>query len=303
MNEKIKTTEGTHHFVSPTAKMVAFMRAQSDIPYSAEISRLTGSEEVTNGLLGTINMEGFGAMLELRYKALSALVEEEAFKKGVTNIFEFASGVLPRGIIMSEDKSVHYLETDLPDMMSEKQALVKELGVDMSHRNLALETLNVLDGERMNELAELLPQGPICFINEGLLQYLSLPEKEVAAKNILTILKERGGLWITPDLSVAERMREALRKYPEVAGFLQKINSSTQRDMRANSFGSQEEIIAFFNRIGFELTEYTQKDLVGELSTLKDISNIEPNKLELIKGFTEHSKIWVLRPITPPNSL
>ncbi len=290
--------EGNHHLVSPTAKMVAYMRAQSDIPYSAEIARLTDSENATNELLGIDGLEWWmGAMLELRYKSLQALIEKEGIEKGIRNIFEMASGILPRGILMTEREDINYIETDLPDMAEEKRLLLKELKIDTAGRHLAVEDLNVLEGDKMRELCAHFPAGPICFANEGLLMYLTVPEKEIVAKTIHAILKERGGLWITPDLSNSDRMRDIFIAYPELAVLLEKINKSTGKDMRANAIGNDQQIADFFQRLGFRLTEYRQKDLVDELSVLKDTTSLDDKKKSLVDNVIDSAKVWVLRAI------
>ena len=298
MEKQIHTIEGAHHLVSPTAKLVAYMRAKSDIPYSAQISELTESDTVTKEIFGSEMIEWWmGAMLELRYKSLSELVQREALNKGVTNILELAAGILPRVIIMTEDKNIHYIETDLPDMLAEKKLLVQELQVDMNNRHLDFHSLNVLDGPEVEKIVGTFPDGPVCIINEGLFQYLTVAEKEIAAKNMYSVLKEKGGVWITPDLANSSRIRDIVIAYPEMGAVVQKINSLTQRDFRSNSIGSSEEVENFFKRLGFEIVEYSQKDLVSELSVLKDSSKIDPQKKKMIDGLIDSSKVWVLRAI------
>lgn len=293
-NEQINSPESNHYLISPTAKMVAWMRAQSDIPYSNQIAELTNSKKATQELLGGEGLEWWmGSILEQRYKSLSALVQREAFDKGVKNIFEFASGVLPRGILMTEDPEIHYIETDLPEMIAEKIKLVKELNIDLSKRNLSFRPLNVLDSEELEKLTEHIPEGPICFINEGLMPYLSIPEKEIMSKSIVNILRKRGGLWITPDLSNSSRMREIVDAYPEMQEMLAKIIQSTQRDVRANSFLNFRSMQSFFENLGFSLTEYNQSDLAPELSTLD--TNLEEDKKQMVLNILSSSKIWILK--------
>ena len=64
-----------HHLISPTAKLVAHLRAESDIPFSVQIDQLTEAGKTTKELFGDDESLGWMAsMLEMRYKSLSMLL-------------------------------------------------------------------------------------------------------------------------------------------------------------------------------------------------------------------------------------
>ena len=76
---------------------------------------------LTNGDFS--HLEARRAYLELRFLSLNACIA----RMGATQVLDLATGVAPRGLILSEDPSVLVIETDLPEMIAEKQAIVASL--------------------------------------------------------------------------------------------------------------------------------------------------------------------------------
>lgn len=73
-----------HHLISPTAKLVAHLRAGTDIPYSKEIDEICEAGKTTEELFGKKEVLGWmSAMLELRYKSLSELLKREMTERGI----------------------------------------------------------------------------------------------------------------------------------------------------------------------------------------------------------------------------
>ena len=77
----------THHArISPTAKLAAFLRADTDIPYCRQIAEMCDAEEVSR----TFNpgfIANHRAYIELRFKSLNAFIHrlgfrQDSFRKG-----------------------------------------------------------------------------------------------------------------------------------------------------------------------------------------------------------------------------
>ena len=175
----------THHArISPTAKLAAFLRAETDIPYCRQIAEMCDAEEVSR----TFNpgfIANHRAYIELRFKSLNAFIHRLGFRQ----VLEFAGGVAPRGLILSEDPSMLIVETDLPELLEEKRLIVKAL-IPLSERtNYHLHSANVLQTEEVWNAAGLFKQEPITVVHEGLLQFLTMSERRQFAGNIRSLLK------------------------------------------------------------------------------------------------------------------
>lgn len=295
-NERQSPKEGRedHHLISPTAKLVAHLRAKTDIPYSAQIDELCEAGKTTEELFGDDEtLSWLAAMLELRYKSLTELLHREMKEKGIKQVLELACGVLPRGLIESEDPSVQYVETDLADMADEKLELVRKIEPKALERpNYSVHSLNVLDTEQLAEIMPIFGDGKIAIINEGLLPYLSHEEKAEVAKSVHAILKEKGGVWITPDLSSSNRMKKIITSFPGVEKVIEKLARAVGRDIRANSFGNKEISIEFYRSLGFKVSEFAQGELVENLVLMDNLKDQE--KKGLIQAFLDDSLVWVL---------
>ena len=271
------------------------MRSKTDIPYSAEISSITKSEMIAKEITNIDAVEWWMAGgLEMRYKSLTTLTTKICKEEKIKNILELAAGVLPRGITMSDDPTITYIETDLPEMIEEKQRVISHLGIH-SRPNLLLHPLNVLDEKAMGDIVDLFPKGPICIINEGLLSYFSKEEKTRVAKNVIANIRLHGGVWITPDIAGSDRIQEIAKLYPEIESVLNDIFKLTKRDMRVNNFGTLEEMKKFYSDIGFSITEYSQKDLIPSTSIGRQLAPSDMSKKQLLDALINSYKIWVLR--------
>src|SRR5467141_3179864 len=116
----------THHArISPTAKLAAFLRAETDIPYCRQIADMCDAEEVSRTFDPGF-IANHRAYIELRFKSLNAFIHRLGFRQ----VLEFAGGVAPRGLILSEDPSMLIVETDLPELLEEKRT--RAAGADAS---------------------------------------------------------------------------------------------------------------------------------------------------------------------------
>lgn len=286
-------TDKSHDLISPTAKLTAYLRAKTDIPFSKQISQLCNCKKTVEEIFGTNNTEWKAPKIELRYKSLSKVLEMEMKTRGISQVLELAAGILPRGMILSSDPSIHYIETDLPGIMEEKKKLIVELDPDFLEReNYKLLPMNAVNPEDFLKILDYLHEDKVAVINEGLLAYLSIEEKEIVAKNIHTLLKNRGGVWITPDLSNSDGMKKIISLFPEAREVNQQLAQAVQRDMKANSIGTKEEAVEFYRKIGFSITEIKDSELRVDVTTLQDIADV--NLRTSLEEALGDSSVWVL---------
>src|SRR5438552_19001055 len=83
------------------------------------------------------------AYIELRFKSLNAFIHRLGFRQ----VLEFAAGVAPRGLILSGERLMMIVHTDLPELLQEKRPIARAL-IPLSERtNYHLHSANVLQTE------------------------------------------------------------------------------------------------------------------------------------------------------------
>jgi O-methyltransferase involved in polyketide biosynthesis len=284
-----------HDKISFTAKLVALGRSQSKIPFAAEVSEGIGAPAIDDDLVRESGAPSaartMAPYVEARYWSLATAVE----RSGVRQVLEFASGVSLRGLAMAlERPDLTYIETDLPDLTSEKRQLVADIlarrGVQ-APRGHHIAAANVLRWDEIEAAASALdPRAPVAVVHEGLFMYLSPDEKDRAAEHIHRLLTRFGGVWITPDFSpMASFAKLAPTERADFERILAAIEARTGRPFGERSFASEAEARAFCARHGFVATERTQIDGSFELSTL---DAADAAQLERMR---ENLKIWEMR--------
>lgn len=280
-----------HFKISPTAKLVAYFRTFSDIPYSEYIAQQIGAKEVAAELVGgEDNLKRViwaAPLLESRYKCIN----DHLSRLGIRNVLELASGIAPRGIVMTQDPSVTYVETDLNGMFEEKRKLILELRdhyLIPSRPNLHFEEVNTLKTEDLEKAKSHFSGKPFAVVHEGLLPYLPREEKQVMANNLYSILEPEGA-WITPDISSKHVMEAILKQDPKLIEFVGKISGVTGRDLINNAFEDENDAMQFYNNSGFNIEIYPGFN--GELSST---TNLGLDK-EKISKMLKSRKVWVMK--------
>lgn len=248
--------------ISPSARTLLLMKGLTDIPFAREAAELLVSPEP---YIPDYNKPGvlFWARVlhfENRYKSIDRLLSDLA----ITNILEISSGYSFRGLEVASKRDCIYIDTDLPEVIETKRLLSEKLkdGVDLKG-SLELRPLNVFHEEEFKKIISEFPPGEIVIVNEGLLMYLSMEEKERLCSFIHSVLKERGGWWITADIYIKKQMDEISRHLPE-----ETREFFEQHNIEDNKFESFDEARKFFDTAGFEIDK--EADLnYRELSTFK----------------------------------
>jgi O-methyltransferase involved in polyketide biosynthesis len=285
-----------HSKISPTAKVVAYWRQFSDIPFSNEVAQLVSAESVYKDFLkntdATIeSMSWFAPIIEVRYKSMVHAIR----RKQIKQILELASGVSLRGLAMTTDPEMIYVETDLPGISNEKKQiveLIKKQHKLTERENLFFKEANVLHADELNEaVLPFFEQRPIAIIHEGLFQYLTLEEKKAAALNIHTLLKRFGGVWMTPDFATKEDidLRWNFSNFSKLVN--DSIKTVTERDFRECAFESDSHIQNFFQNLGFQIEEFPQLDSSFEITCSRKVP-VDP---ETIQAMAPYMKMWSLK--------
>ncbi len=295
----MKIQPSTHAQVSPTAKLVAYWRQFTDIPYSKDIASFFHVKEVVQDLFKEDfpiffppqTDDPFVAYVQLRYKSIQA----ELLRQNSKQVLEFASGISLRGLTMTADPTLTYIETDLPGITEEKTPVVEQImrAHKIAHRdNLFFESVNILNFSEIESVLEKFdPQQPIAIVNEGLLQYLSLEEKQTAAENIYKILSRFGGCWITPDLdSKIQMTADTAGRDPKYQTLVDVISKETDRDLFNNAFEDDAAVLDFFTKIGFTVSVQSQLYPDLELSSITGA----PMSNEIAQDL-ETARLWVMK--------
>jgi O-methyltransferase involved in polyketide biosynthesis len=290
--ENKKETTAGYDKISPTAKYVAHLRAMTDIPYSKEIASVCDVKETFLNIAGeqSAQLAWSSPLVEARLKSINALLDNYKIK----NIFELASGLSPRGLMMTEDPRICFIESDLVELIQEKekilQIIVSRKG-EPKRPNLHCCIVDALNREQIFSAAEHFPDGPIGVICEALLNYFTLEEKQRVAENIFALLSRYGGLWITPDISTKDRRQEVIHMDEGTKRTLGLLAGFTGRNFQKNSFDDIQHVKSFFKDIGFSIEHHLQGELVHGLC----FSGLPPEQVEKIKKLLHLARIWTIK--------
>lgn len=272
--------------ISPSAKSLLLLKGVTDIPFARKAAELlVAPREYNPGIEGRdVVFWGRVVHFESRYQSIDQLLEDIPVK----NILELSSGFSFRGLAKVKDAAVHYIDTDLPGIIDSKKEFVRELqrGVEIKG-TLEILPLNALDETAFREVVNRFPPGPIVIVNEGLLMYLGVEEKKKLFSIIHSVLKERGGYWITADIYVKMQNGPTLpRVNDELDKFLEKHN------IEENKFDSIEDAKEFFKENGFAIDNVAITDY-KKISSLPHLrSAVTPEQLEKMRGSSKMNETW-----------
>ena len=275
--------------ISVTAKLAAYYRGFSDIPFAAEVAKRIGAEEAFEGILREHHLERdkltfYAPMFEARYKSITQLIS----KSGASQVLELASGYSLRGLDLTQQGTLRYVETDLPNVIATKRALIEDLGLQPSPRH-AVVSADALDLEEVRSAAASLdPKERLTILCEGLVMYLSKTETEKLATNIHTMLRA-GGSWICPDFTFRSEMKDLA---PERLRLREAVTGVTQRQVDASAFEDADDLNAFLHRMGFDVQVKSQIDETPSFSSLEPLG-LAPAMLDRMKGIL---RVWVMTP-------
>lgn len=269
------------------------MKGYTNIPYAREVAALMQGPEVF-GL--DFDHKDFWFWIrvmhfESRYWSIDQLMKQT----DNTNILELSSGYSLRGLdLCKKDGHIHYIDTDLPEVIATKQRMIDQLQLaDDLKGKFELQPLNAMNTNEFKQVVSKFGKGPLTIVNEGLLMYLNREEKAHLCKIIHDTLLLTGGCWITADVYV-KRTQEALAAMPQSqseAAFME------QHHIEENKFDGYPEAEAFFRQQGFDLV----KEAVPDYQAL----SVMPHLLKVLPEEVRNSKkpppkiqaTWMLRAV------
>ena len=184
-----------------TAKTTLHQLAQAGVTEAAEFektllelepekSKFSADEKLfEEGSLEKLNK----LMLELRYHAAN----REISLAGGRNVLDLACGYTPRGQYLL-NAGCCYVGGDLPAVVEVMNHLNEKL---MNGKGTYL-PVDVTNGSSVLSAADKL-DGPVTITSEGVMMYLTLPEKKTMLQSIRNVLAKHGGVWITTDFELS----------------------------------------------------------------------------------------------------
>jgi len=233
---------------------------------------------------------GFTTMIEARFKASSNLFRSSRIK----NMVDLPCGYTPRGLDLAQ-RGISYHGCDLPavihSMSSACSQLYEELREELHEGDSSL-SYHPVDATNYDSLRTALKgvEGQLFITTEGLLMYLSQSELEEVFCNILRLLEEFGGMWVTTDNTVVSIQEKVM----------QAINSGTEKPDMAkkspkveNIFFDENKAEEFIRSMGFSLEKTPVYDyLPDQLKTLAGYSEEIQRKAKEALGQMD---FWIMR--------
>jgi O-methyltransferase involved in polyketide biosynthesis len=270
--------------ISPTALFVAYTRQFSDIPYAKEVAELTNAATIVKKQFVDDGQEPIvlAALFEARYKA----IEMVRARFNGTQILELASGLLPRGMILSQNPDITFVESDLAGMIQQKQQLVQQL--IGSRPNLHFLALDATDKSNplLIQADYFHSEKPVTLLCEGLLMYLTFAEKRQLCANVREMLLAYGGVWITSDFTTkARRAWQMQQSDSAVRQVNQKIMSLTGRTFMENEFDDLDHAKQFVRAQGFRVETFSMLEVIDRLSCVS-VLEIDPERIKPLLAST-----------------
>jgi len=112
--------------VSPSAKSLLMMKGYTNIPYAKQTAALMEGSEIFDLNFDDKDFWFWIRVMhfENRYWSIDQLLKQANSR----NILELSSGYSLRGLdLCVNDKDVHYIDTDLPEVVAVKQNMIAQL--------------------------------------------------------------------------------------------------------------------------------------------------------------------------------
>jgi len=287
--------------ISATAKVSAYYRQFSDIPFAAEVATLIGADDTVAQITRDHGLEPekltfYAPMFEARYKSITQLIR----KSGASQILELASGYSLRGLDLTQSGSLCYVETDLRDVVATKLDLLEDV---RQRHHIVPSPLHVvtiadaLDLEQLRSAAAVFDHDlPLMVLCEGLVGYLTKAETGRLAANVHGLIREFGaGWWIVPDFTFKTEIRDLP---PERIRLREAITGVTQRQLDASAFDDHDDLLSFLHQVGFDMQVRSQVDETPSFSSIAALG-LSPAVVDRMRPIL---RVWVLTPLARPSS-
>jgi len=275
--------------ISPSAKSLLMLKGLTQIPYAREAAELMSYPDHYHPDFENTDLAFWTRVVhfESRYWSIDQLFHDLVFH----NVMELSSGFSFRGLNMVQEKNIHYIDTDLGNVIEYKKDLVDKLvGKDISSPGkLEMLTLNVLDENEFNLIVDRFDEGPVVIVNEGLLMYLNNQEKEKLCKIISGVLARKGGYWITADIY----RRTTLTRLKDNNDELKELTD--QQHIEDNMFDDFDVARDFFRKQGFVVDMESTMDF-SKITTIPYLfKNATEAELNAMRALPQVQTTWRLK--------
>lgn len=279
-----------YNAISPSAKSLLLLKGLTNIPFAKATAELISFPDQYNPDSNNKDLAFWKRVVhfENRYWSIDELLSQLR----INNILELSSGYSFRGLDTVRHNQVHYIDTDLPNVINKKKELMAALEASNVNTkgNLVTIPLNALDEKQFNEVVNSFPEGPIVIVNEGLLMYLNTNEKEHLCKTIYKILKQRGGFWITGDIYI----KSTLERFNEQSddSLKELVEQQHIEDNMFESFAVAED---FFRKSGFVIGKAATIELSKLSSLTYLVANATAAQLTEMQAYPKIQATWSLK--------
>jgi O-methyltransferase involved in polyketide biosynthesis len=288
-NEQIPSENRDYSTISPSAKWLLLLKALTNIPFARAAATLMVYPESYLPDFKSKDADLWARVLhfESRYRSIDQLLPDTCNK----NILELSSGFSFRGLAAVMESDVHYIDTDLEDVIALKQKFIDELQKDQPAPKGKLETLalNVLDEKHFIALTNRFHEGAVTIVNEGLLMYLDITEKKKLCQIIRKILQQRGGYWITADIYVKKKEDGGFNIGDKLKQFFD------QHQIEENKFESFEAAEDFFKSQGFAIDKRAITDYSKSTALHYLLQTARPEQLANSRRIGKVNETWRLK--------
>lgn len=276
--------------ISPSAKALLLLKGLTSIPFAREAAGLMVLPDIYKPDYENTDI-GFWARIlhfESRYQSIDQLLNDLPAK----NILELSSGFSFRGLAAAKERDVHYIDTDLDNVIKLKEdftAALKQAEKPLKGK-LEILPLNALNKDAFREITDHFGEEEIVIVNEGLLVYLDVKEKKELLKIIHNILEQHGGYWITADIYIkSEKLSAGLTMNDELSQFFE------QHRIEENKFDSFEAAEAFFNDAGFVVDKEAVADYTKSTALSYLLKNSTPDQRTKMSAAGRIRSTWRLK--------
>ena len=241
--------------ISPSAMALLLLKGYTNIPFARQAAALMVAPQKYEPDFEQRDLRFWARVVhfESRYWSIDQLMTGLPIK----NILEISSGFSFRGLAAVQQDSVHYIDTDLPEVIALKKQFIDALQPTPNPKSkLEVLPLNALDEDAFEAVINRFAPGePVLIVNEGLLMYLGMTEKEKLCRIIQKVLQERGGYWITADIYIKQRAAIiGMEPDDELNRFFEKHN------VREQMFESFDAARTFFEAQKFVIDKEAERD-------------------------------------------
>ena len=279
--------------ISVTAKVAAYYRQFSDIPFAQEVAKRIGADAAFEQILREHGLERdkltfYAPMFEARYKSITQLI----LQSGASQVLELASGYSLRGLDLTRSDAVRYVETDLPDVVAAKLSLLEDVrrqhGILPSPQHVVT-AADALDFEQVRPAAAVLDPRPATDGPVRRADHVSVEGGNRAARDEHSPAARRvcGRLLDHARLHVQSEARDLP---PERVRLREAITGVTQRQIDASAFEDGHDLTAFLGRVGFNVQVRSQIDETPSFSSIQALG-LSPASLERMRAVL---RVWVM---------